>query len=203
MRLARAFPPRSRSAASLTFAFFGTDAYVAFTVTHARHSSIAARRHRADRGDAHVDDRLVDSGTDVCTASDRDGSCASACFTIVCGIALMIAVAQGDVPTVFAVVAWGIAGLGMGMSYSTISLVVLADAPAGAEGTATASMQLSDTLGTALGTGFTGAIVAAGASLAWTSGTALTVAFAVCAAIAVLAALGTRQLPRFLAEKNA
>jgi hypothetical protein len=72
---------------------------------------------------------------------------------------------------------------------------VLAEAPAGTEGTASASLQISDTLGVALGTGISGAIVAAGATFAWTRATALTVAFALCAAVAVFTAVSATRLP--------
>ncbi len=115
-------------------------------------------------------------------------------FVIACGIALMIAVAQAVVPAVIAVLAWGVGGLGMGLAYAPLTLVVLDEAAAGAEGTATAALQLSDTLGVALGTGVSGAIVAAGASLAWTSGTALTIAFTVCGAFAIATALAAARL---------
>ena len=87
-------------------------------------------------------------------------------LVIACGIGLMIVVARFAVPTAIAVLAWGVAGLGMGLAYASLSLVVLAEAPAGAEGMASAALQLCDTLGVALGTGVAGAIVAAGASLA-------------------------------------
>ena len=74
----------------------------------------------------------------------------------------MIAVAQAVVPAAVAVLAWGVGGLGMGLTYTPITLIVLGDATEGSEGTASASMQLCDTLGVALGTGVVGAIVAAG-----------------------------------------
>ena len=82
----------------------------------------------------------------------------------------------------------GVAGLGMGLSYAPLSLVVLAEAPTGGEGTASAALQLCDTLGVALGTGVSGAIVAAGATLDWTRRNALTIAFALCAVVAVVTA---------------
>lgn len=53
-------------------------------------------------------------------------------------------------------------GLGMGTAYTTISVVVLGEAESGREGEATASLQLSDILGMAMGTGIAGAIVAIG-----------------------------------------
>jgi hypothetical protein len=63
-------------------------------------------------------------------------------------------------PALVAALAWLVAGYGMGLSYPTITLEVLALAPGGREGEASAAMQLSDMLGTALGTGLGGAAVA-------------------------------------------
>jgi hypothetical protein len=48
----------------------------------------------------------------------------------------------------------------MGLAYSTISLVVLETAPKDQIGSASASMELSSVLGTALGTGLGGVIIA-------------------------------------------
>ena len=52
---------------------------------------------------------------------------------------------------VVAALAWAVAGLGMGLGYAPLSLVVLAEAPPESQGVATAALQLSDVLGTALG----------------------------------------------------
>ncbi len=57
-------------------------------------------------------------------------------------------------------VAWGVAGLGMGLAYSTLSLVVLETASVDQQGTASASLQLASVLGSALGTGLGGVIIA-------------------------------------------
>ncbi|MBA3944749.1 MAG: MFS transporter [Herpetosiphonaceae bacterium] len=73
------------------------------------------------------------------------------------GIALVVTT---NVPVLLAVVAWGIAGLGMGLAFSTISLVVLEQALPGQEGTTSSAMQLVSGLGTALGTGLGGAVIA-------------------------------------------
>lgn len=50
-------------------------------------------------------------------------------------------------PLVF--IAWSIAGVGIGLAYTMISLVVLETAPAGHEGDASASMSLAGALGVA------------------------------------------------------
>jgi MFS family permease len=64
-------------------------------------------------------------------------------------------------PIWLAAVAWGIAGLGMGLAYSTATLVVIETAARGAEGAASVAIELAVTLGIAIGTGVAGATVAA------------------------------------------
>ena len=76
------------------------------------------------------------------------------------GCAATAAVLFPTTPVVFSPIAWGIAGLGMGIAYSTLSLVVLEHAGQGSEGTATAAIQLLNVLGSALGAGVGGALVA-------------------------------------------
>lgn len=73
---------------------------------------------------------------------------------------MVAAVMLPSVRVFVAVIAWGIAGLGMGIAFSTLSLVVLEEAPAGAEGAATAGVQLTNVLGSALGAGIGGTLVA-------------------------------------------
>jgi hypothetical protein len=92
------------------------------------------------------------------------------------GIAGMVSVLTEVTPAWFGVPAWGVAGLGIGMAYSSISLTVLRHAPAGSEGAAASSMQLADILGTALGTGI--GAVAVAAAVAGTGSAVLGVAVA-------------------------
>ena len=49
--------------------------------------------------------------------------------------------------------AFGVAGLGMGLAYSPLALIVLREAPPETQGAATSALSLTDSLGTALGTG--------------------------------------------------
>ena len=60
-----------------------------------------------------------------------------------------------SIPTV------GLAGLGMGLAYSPLALIVLREAAGAEQGRASSALSLTDSLGTALGTGITGAAVAA------------------------------------------
>ncbi|HEU5087620.1 MAG TPA: MFS transporter, partial [Roseiflexaceae bacterium] len=80
---------------------------------------------------------------------------------IVVGSALALLVVRPDVPPWLGILSWGIAGLGMGMTYTTLSLVTLELDPKGQEGVSSAALQLTDSLGVAIGTGVGGAFVAA------------------------------------------
>ena len=77
------------------------------------------------------------------------------------GLAGMLLVLRPDVPWAVGVGSFGVAGLGMGLAYSPLALIVLREASPENQGAATSSLSLTDSLGTALGTGLTGAMVAA------------------------------------------
>jgi MFS family permease len=84
----------------------------------------------------------------------------SGLFIVAIGIAGIAIILIPAIPAQIAIVSWGVGGLGMGLAYSTISLVVLETAPKDQVGSASASMELSSVLGTALGTGLGGVIIA-------------------------------------------
>jgi MFS family permease len=81
-------------------------------------------------------------------------------LAIAVGLAGIASVLIPGIPAGVAIVAWGVGGLGMGLAYSTLSLVVLETASSDQMGSASASMELSSVLGTALGTGLGGVIIA-------------------------------------------
>src|SRR4051794_29821356 len=184
----------------VTFAFFGTDAYVSLTLTSLRGASVT----------------LAGIALTAATISWTTGAWIQArgvarngprtmvrigTLVIALGTAGMILTARVSVPIVVAVIAWALGGLGMGLAYAPLSLIVLGEAPVGGEGGATASLQLCDTLGVALGTGASGAIVAAGAALHWSGASALSIAFAVSTAVALIASVAAVRLPRSLATR--
>jgi MFS family permease len=105
---------------------------------------------------------------------------------VLLGIGVLALVLSPDVPVVVASIAWGIAGLGMGLSYAALTLLVLAEAPLDGQGVATAALQLSDVLGTALGTGVAGAVIAIAARGGQPAWIGLAGAFAVGAAVGLL-----------------
>ena len=91
-----------------------------------------------------------------------------------------------QVPVVLSFAAFALAGLGMGLAFAPQSLIVLAEAPPDEQGSATSALSLSDLLGMALGTGFAGAILAAGLRGGASIGNALFPAFLLGAAAAAL-----------------
>jgi MFS family permease len=176
----------------LTFAFFGADSYVTLSITAVRHGSVLLAGFavtgatvawtcgswiQAQVSDTWEGRRLIRTGLAI----------------IVAGIAGMVLVLYSGVPAAAAVAAWTVAGLGMGMAYSPILLLVLRQAPAGREGRESASLNLADLLGTAIGIGVGGAAVAAGAGANFRLG--ITAAFGIAAGAAVLALATTWRLP--------
>jgi predicted MFS family arabinose efflux permease len=80
---------------------------------------------------------------------------------IITGILLTAVVFLSGLPVVATLPAWAISGLGMGISFSTLMLSVLDDAPEGSEGATISAGQLANTLGVSIGVGIGGSIVAA------------------------------------------
>jgi MFS family permease len=118
---------------------------------------------------------------------------------IAVGSALTILAVLPGVPPEIAIITWIPPGIGMGFMYSAVTLVVLRGVAAFEQGAATSALQLSDILGTALGIGVAGAIVAVGKRAGDDGlGIALACVFALSLAVAVLGALasGRIRVPR-------
>ena len=193
VRLAPGLPAAVMARGMLTFAFFGVDAYVSLAFVEVRGqpawvggAALTAAALWWTTG-AWIQQRLVSS-----LGPRRLVVAGFAC--VAAGVAGMFG-ALGPLPLWPAVGIWSIAGLGMGLAYASISVTVLASAPAGQEGAASASLQLTDVLGVALGTGVGGAFVAIGAARSWQPVASLELAFAVPLAVAVAGVLGARRLP--------
>jgi len=166
LRGARGLPAAVVLRGLLTFAFFGPDTFVPLALQGIRHIDAAQaglaltgatlswtagswiQAHRmAPRGE----ERFIRAGFAI----------------VLVGVASTSLILLPDVPVWVALPTWAITGLGMGLSYSPISLFVIRKAAPGAEGAATSGLTLSDTLGTALGAGLAGAFVALAVSLGW------------------------------------
>jgi MFS family permease len=73
---------------------------------------------------------------------------------------LTVAVLFPMAPLAVGIGGWGIAGLGMGLAYTTLSLAMLELAEPGQEGEAAASLNLASVLGSGFGAGIGGALIA-------------------------------------------
>jgi MFS family permease len=82
-------------------------------------------------------------------------------LVVIGGLALFSFTLIPEVPVWLAIPTFSIAGYGMGLAYAPLALIVLREAPTESQGTASSALSLMDTLGTAIGTGVSGAIVAA------------------------------------------
>jgi hypothetical protein len=74
----------------------------------------------------------------------------------------------------------------MGLAYSPLALIVLREAPVAEQGRASAALSLTDSLGTALGTGVTGALVAASVRSVGDPATGLAIGFGVAVGVALV-----------------
>ena len=155
-----ALPAAVLSRGLLTFAFFAPDIFVPLTVTTIRGESVVLSGLALTAGTlawttgAWIQERTVFRVGPAPLV--RNGF-----LFVAVGIAGMGSVLTELTPAWFCIPAWGVAGLGIGMAYSSISLTVLRHAPAGSEGATASSMQLADILGNALGTGIGAVAVAA------------------------------------------
>jgi predicted MFS family arabinose efflux permease len=117
---------------------------------------------------------------------------------VIVGLAMFTPILHPEVPVWLAVPTFAVAGLGMGLAYAPLALIVLREAPAGSQGTASSALSLMDILGTAIGIGVSGAIVAASLRSSDEAGPGLAVAFVVAIAVGLggLALTGRLRAPR-------
>lgn len=185
LRLAPGIPSAVVLRGLLTFAFFAIDAYVSLALVEVRGLSAT------QAGIALTAATLSWTAGSWIQArvSRRLGPerLASAGFVVVAtGIGLTTLVLHPAVPAWFAAPAFAVAGLGMGLSYSQFAVIVLRDAAHVSHGVTTAGLSLSDALGTALGVGVAGAVIAAAPRLGLPLAGGLAIAFGLGGAVAFL-----------------
>ncbi len=195
LRARPGLPTTILSRGLLTFAYFGADAFVTLTIVTVRHHSLALA------GVAVTGSTLSwTAGSWIQARVNRRSEgrtlVRAGLALVLVGVALMLAVLHPGVPVVTAVVAWSVAGLGMGLSYAPLSLMMLREAPGGREGWASASLNLADVLGSALGAGLGGAAVALSTRRGWPLSSGVSVAFALPALIALVGLAVSGRLPR-------
>jgi MFS family permease len=171
----------------LTLAFFGVDGFVPLLLTRIRGRTVA---------EASVVVTLATVGWSLGTWwQSRAVAHTSRRLLFLAGTAVIAAGAVGvaagllSTPLVLPYAAWTAAGLGMGVAYPTIYLVMMDRAGAGYEGTASGLMLLVDSLGVSVGAGLGGSAVAIVESLNVSLRIGLAGAFglALAAAIALIA----------------
>jgi len=177
----------------LTFMFFGVDAFVPLVMVEWRGRSL-------------LESGIVLSGaTVVWTAGSwvqAHGSTrwSSARFVrvgfavVLTGMALFTVVLHPAVPWPVALPTFALACFGMGLSYSPLALIVLREASPETQGSASSALSLTDTLGTALGTGVSGAIIGAGIRATGQPVAGLAIAFGVAMAVGLLGLVLTIRL---------
>jgi MFS family permease len=178
-------PATIASRGLLTFCFYAGDAYVPYALTTVRHAptvlaglALTAGTMTWTAGSWVQERRVRIWGPRVLV---RAGECC-----VVAALLMMAVCLLPSVPAAFGVLAWSVAGAGMGLAYSPMSVTTLDLAPTGREGKATSGLQLTDVLGQAVGTGAGGAAVAFGAhGLGARDGVAL--AFAIGIGLGVIA----------------
>jgi MFS family permease len=197
LRLARGVPSAVLLRGLLTFAFFSIDAYVSLALVEVR--GLSATEAGIALTAATVS-WTAGSWTQARLARRLGPErLATAGFAVVAvGIVLTALVLNPAVPSWFAMPAFAVAGYGMGLSYSQFAVIVLRDAPREGQGVTTAGLSLSDALGTALGTGIAGAIIAAAPRAGLPLASGLAVAFGIGA---TLATLGFLLAPRLRAAR--
>ena len=160
LRAARGLPSAVLIRGLVTFGFFAVDAYVSRVLVDVRGMSLSqagivltattitwttgswVQAHWNNRWALHT---FVRSGMLIVAA----------------GIATFMLVLIPAIPVWLAVPTFALAGFGMGLNYSPLGLIMLREAAPAEQGSASSALSLTNSLGTALGTGISGAIVAA------------------------------------------
>jgi MFS family permease len=160
LRAARGYPTAILLRGLLTFAFFTIDTNVALLLVEVRGWSAAGAGIALT---AATISWTAGSWTQarLSTRIPHERFVRVGFPVVALGIAGLALVLVPGVPAWLAVPIFALGGFGMGLTYAQFALIVLRDAPHQSQGETTASLTMSDTLGTALGLSVAGAFVAA------------------------------------------
>ncbi|MGQ0609091.1 MAG: MFS transporter [Chloroflexota bacterium] len=179
----------------IAFAFFGTEAFVPLTVVDVRGGSVTLGGVALSAAavtwtiGSWVQARAAASGI-------RRALVTSGAGLIGAGIVITALVLIPQMPVLVVALGWAVAGLGMGLAYSMLALVVLETAAPGEEGFSSSALQLMFTLGTAFGAGVGGAIVAMADAGTIPLTSAIGIIDALMVVMAVVAAVVALRVPR-------
>ena len=178
----------------LSFAFFTFDGFMPLTLTSLRgvRPSLAGLTLTAG-GLSWTTGSWVAERRGALWGRRRTTSLGAA--SLVVGMSTAAVVLIRSVPVIVAPLGWLFAGLGMGLCFPTQSVIVLEEAAEGRVGKAASALQLTDVLGTAVGTGLAGALVAFTVTHGWGRRPGIIAADAMTIAAALLALAVSRRLP--------
>ena len=194
LRARAGMPAAILARATLTFAFFGVDAYIPLALADVRGLStlwIGASltfTTLAWTAGAWTQERLVHR------LGPRPLVLAGHAIILV-SVAVTSLALIDEVPVAVLFVGWTLGGLGIGLAYAAISLTVLTLADPGREGAATSSLQVTEQLGVSIGIGVGGAAVAAGAARDWDPAVGIAIAWTIAAVVAIAGMAIARRLP--------
>jgi MFS family permease len=194
LRLAPGLPAAIAAAALLNIGFFGVDAFVPLALVDLRGQSILFASLALTGATitwtigSWVQARYAVTGR-------RRPLIRLGLIVLATACALFLPVLAPSVPVALGPISWTLAGLGMGMAFSTLSLVVLETAPPGQEGAASASLQLANVLGGGLGTGIGGALVGSLGAGQGRLGTALTIQVVAMIGVLLVGVVAAGRLP--------
>ena len=203
LRLRSGLPVTIAMRAVQTFAFFGVDFFVpyAFNGVHGTSLTVAGLSVTfatfSWTAGAWISERVLPRAGP--RAQVRRGL-----FWIVVGTVLTAMVLwPGTLGLVAGLLGAVLAGLGMGLGYSVVSVTMLAYAEPGREGLTASSLSLTDTLGAALATGLSGAFIALGAAHGWEPRTGVLLAYTLPTLTGVAGIFAASRLPAAMPAKSA
>ena len=145
--------------ALVNFAFFAVEAFLPLALTDVRGTSMTWVAAALTAGTlAWTAGSWIQARAASRIARRRLLGSGVACLLV--GAAGATLVLSSIVPAASSVLAWAIAGLGIGIAYPTATIAILEAAPAGREGEVSATMQIANALAIALGTGLGGDLIA-------------------------------------------
>jgi MFS family permease len=194
LRAAPGLPAAIATTGLVNLGFFGADAFVplALTETRGQTATVAGLALTAATvcwtTGAWIQARLAARG-------GRRALVVTGAALIASGIAGVIGGLFPATPVLLVPAFWGVAGLGMGLAFSTISLLVLEHATPGQEGAASAAMQLTNGLAISIGTGLGGVLVAYASRGNGSPRAGIAIQDLLMIAVLMLAALAATRLP--------
>lgn len=192
LRAASGLPAAIAGNGLLNMAFFGAEAFVPLMTTSRGQSPVFAGLALAASSITWTAGSWLQARTSE--HWERRAVVRAGFVLVAAGVGGVALALWPVVPVAVVLVAWGFGGLGMGLAYPSFSLITLARATVGEQGKASSSLNLSEVLGSAIGAGVGGAIIAAGDAGGWERGS-MGLVFAIMVAVATVGFLIATRLP--------